>query len=373
MGLFGASLLKVIEWTDASSDQIVYKYEYNIKKNFIAKGSALTVRDSQVAIFADKGRMADVFEPGYYKLDTDNIPVLTKLLSWKYGFESPFKSDIYFVNTKQFTKNKWGTKNPIIIRDADFGSVRVRCFGTFAFKVKDAFSFMKELSGTNSSFKTDDIVEFLKSTLIMHVSDAISESKVPVLDMAGNLIELSRVVLSSIAPAFDEIGVEITAFNLENFSMPDELEKALDERTKLGMMRGNMDVYMQMAQADALKEAAKNPGTAGGMMGAGIGMGMGMGMGKTFSQMADTTAQQPKETVKVKCSNCGATVKEGVKFCPECGKPMGNVCPKCGKVVADGAKFCPECGASMKKTCPKCGAELSPNAKFCPECGEKID
>lgn len=144
------ALLKVIEWTDNSSDTIVYKVD--MKGNQINRGSALTVRDSQVAIFCDKGRMADVFLPGFYKLDTDSLPVITKLLSWKYGFETPYKSDVYFVNTKQFTGQKWGTSNPIMIRDADYGAVRVRGFGTYSFRVKDAFVFMQELSAPIPAF-----------------------------------------------------------------------------------------------------------------------------------------------------------------------------------------------------------------------------
>ena len=186
------AILKVIEWTDDSSNTLVYKVD--TKNNVIKRGSALTVRESQVAIFCDKGRMADVFLPGYYKLETDSLPVLTKLLSWKYGFESPFKSDIYFVNTKQFTGQKWGTANPIIVRDADYGAVRVRGFGSYSFRVKDAFKFMTELSGTNSTFLTQDITDHIRSILVMGISDAIGESGIPILDMAGNLMELSATV-----------------------------------------------------------------------------------------------------------------------------------------------------------------------------------
>ena len=364
-------LLKVIEWKDNSSNQIVYKYEYNIKKDYINRGSKVIVRDSQVCIFADKGRMADVFLPGTYDLDTDNIPIITKLLSWKYGFESPFKSDVYFVNTKQFTNNKWGTMNPIIIRDKDYGAVRVRGYGSYSFKVKDAYVFMQELSGTNSSYETGDIVEWLKSMLVTGISDAIGESKIPILDMAGNLVELGNIVKKSLEEDFEKIGIELVKFNFENFSMPPELEKALDEQTRLGMMRQNIDVYTQMGKVEALKEAAKNPGAAGTMVGAGVGLGVGVGMGRAFGDMSSDVAKNTVEE-KENCPHCGASVKKGNKFCPECGKPMGNVCPKCGASVDKNAKFCPECGASLKPKCPKCGSEVAPGAKFCPECGEKL-
>jgi len=367
-------MLKIVEWKDNSTNTIVYKYEYNIKKDFIAKGSKVIVRDSQVCVFADKGRMADVFEPGTYTMDTDNIPLLTKLMSWKYGFESPFKSDVYFVNTKQFPNNKWGTSNPIIVRDKDFGMVRVRCFGTYTFRVKDAYIFMKELSGTRSSYRTEDITGWLRSLVVTGTADAIGESKIPLLDMAGNLLELSEIVRKAMEEKMEAVGVELTAFNIENFSMPENLEKALDKQIELGMMRQNIDVYTQMSQAEALKEAAKNPGMAGSTMGAGIGLGMGVGMGQTFNQMASQNVQQaqPKEE-KMKCPHCGKEIKAGSKFCPECGKPTGNVCPKCGATVSEGAKFCPECGTSLKLTCPKCGHELKNGTKFCPECGTKIE
>lgn len=338
------ALLKVIEWTDNTSDTIVYKVD--MKGNEIKRGSALTVRDSQVAIFCDKGKMADVFLPGYYKLDTDSLPIITKLLSWKYGFQTPYKSDVYFVNTKQFTGQKWGTANPIMIRDADYGAVRVRGFGTYAFRVKDAFVFMQELSGTNSSFTTQDITEYIRSMLVMGISDAIGESGIPVLDMAANLMELSAAVKKSLSARFESMGLDLTAFNFESFSLPPELEKALDESTRLGMMRKNIDIYTQLAQADALKEAAKNPGMAGGTMGAGLGMGMGMQMGQMFANM-NQQKQSPAENQK-HCTNCGAAISPTAKFCPECGTPTEAVCPKCGTKLPPKSKFCPDCGEKIR-------------------------
>ncbi len=360
-------ILKVIEWKDNSSDTIVHRMQIN-KRDFISKGSMLIVRDSQAAIFSDKGKMADVFLPGTYKLDTHNVPLLTTLMSWKYGFESPFKSDIYYVNTKQFTNRKWGTLNPIMIRDKDFGAVRVRGYGSYAFRVSDPYVFMQELSGTNSSYETQDIEEWLRSIVVTGITDAIAESKIPVLDMAANLLELGEVVSKALAPDLEKIGIELTKFNFENFSLPENLEKVLDKTTELGMMRGSMDVYTQMAQADAIRDAAKNPGMAGSMMGAGIGVGLGAGMGQMFGSALNQT---PKEAKVCKCPNCGANVKEDTKFCPECGKPVKSTCPKCGKAVKEGSKFCPECGQSLQPVCAKCGAKLNAGAKFCPECGEK--
>lgn len=360
-------ILKIIEWKDESKNQIVYKI--NCAKDYINRGSKVIVRESQACIFSDKGRMADVFLPGTYSLDTNNIPIITKLLSWKYGFESPFKSDVFFVNTKQFANNRWGTINPIIVRDSDFGNVRIRGYGTYSFRVKDPYKFMCELSGTNSSYKTEDIQDWLRSIVVTGVTDAIGESKTPILDMAADLLELGETVKNTMQEDLDKIGIELVKFNFENFSLPENLEKALDKQTEMNIMRKNMDVYTQMAQADALKEAAKNPGMAGSMMGAGIGLGMGANMGKAFSDMSQDIGKPQEE--QVKCSKCGTMMKKSAKFCPECGTPNGIACPKCGAIQKEGAKFCSECGASLKVTCRKCGAELAPGIRFCPECGTK--
>ena len=344
-------ILKNIEWTDSSSNLIIWKYPIN--KDHVNKGSALTVRESQVAIFVDKGRLADVFLPGYYKLDTNNMPVLTKLMSWKYGFETPFKSDIYFVNTKQFTNQKWGTANPILVRDKDYGAVRIRGFGNYSFKVDDAYVFMQNLSGTNTKFETAQITDYLRSMVVSGISDAIGESKIAVLDMAANLQELSRIVETKVAEDFKAIGLELTNFVFESFSLPEELEKALDKNTSLGMMRGNMDVYTQMETLEAMKEAAKNPGAAGGTMGAGMGLGMGMGLGNIFAnnmqQMnSQNQTQSQNQPQKKFCPNCGAEINGNPKFCPECGQKMKHVCPDCGTEVKASAKFCPECGRKLK-------------------------
>lgn len=336
------AILKNIEWVDTGSNLIVYKFPIN--KDQINKGSVLTVRESQVAIFVDKGRLADVFLPGYYKLTTDNIPVLTKLMSWKYGFETPFKSDIYFVNTKQFTNQKWGTQNPILIRDRDYGAVRVRAFGNYAFRVDDAYVFMQNLSGTNVQFDSSEIVDYLRSFVVTGISDVIGESQIPVLDMAGNLQEMSKIVEQKVADDFKSIGLKLTKFVFENFSLPEELERALDKNASMGVLRKNLDVYTQVETLDAMKEAAKNPGSAGGAMGAGMGLGMGMGMGNIFAQ----NMQQ--------MNTAGG----------------GKICPICGANVSPSAKFCQECGQNMRPTCPNCGIEVRANAKFCAECGTKL-
>ncbi len=339
------ALLKNIEWKDNSNNVLIHKYD--MKDDYISKGSVLTVRDGQNVVFATQGKMADVFLPGYYKLDTKSIPVLTKLMSWKYGFQNPFRSDVYFVSTRQFTNQKWGTPNPITIRDKEYGAVRVRGFGTYSFRVKDAYVFLSELSGSGQSFVTEDITDHLRSVLISGITDAIGESNLSILDFAANLDELGDRVKASLSEHFKSIGLELVKLTIENLSLPEELEKALDKNTAAMMRRGTTDVEMRLAQADALREAAKNPGMAGSMLGAGMGMGMGANMGRMFSQMSES--ETTNTAGKKFCPQCGASVGAKVKFCPDCGAKLSanNACSKCGAAIKAGSKFCSECGNKL--------------------------
>jgi membrane protease subunit (stomatin/prohibitin family) len=276
MGLFDTlrnEFIDIIEWTDDTSDIILWKfprYENEIKMN-----AKLTVRESQVAIFLNEGVIADVFPAGMYTLNTQNMPILATLKGWKYGFDSPFKADVFFVNTKQFTNQKWGTKNPIMVRDAEFGPVRLRAFGSFAFRVNDAAKFFKEVSGTNSEFTVDGINEQLRNLAITRGMDAIAESKIPVLDLASNYDEVSQLITDKIKAEFNELGLELTKFLIENISLPPEVEQALDKRSSMGII-GNLGAYTQFQAANAMETAAANPN--GGLMGAGLAAGMGVGM-----------------------------------------------------------------------------------------------
>jgi membrane protease subunit (stomatin/prohibitin family) len=329
------AILKNIEWTIEDQDTIIQKYD--LGKNQVNKGSALTVREGQAAIFIYKGKLADVYLPGFYKLDTDNMPILTKLMSWKYGFQTPFKADIYFVSTKQFTNQKWGTANPIIVRDQDYGAVRVRAYGTYAFRVQDPYIFMKNVTGTCSNFTSDEISGYLRSLLVSGITDSLGESKLSILDLAGNMQEMGDMVEKKLAEDFKNIGLEISKFTFENFSLPEALEKALDENSALSMYRKNMDVYAAKGQTDALMNASKNTGAMGGFMGAGLGMTMGNMMGQQMTQANNQSA----------CPKCKCMVKEGTKFCPECGTKLKPTCPDCKKEYPAGTKFCPECGKKL--------------------------
>ena len=287
MGLFDKlrnEFIDIIEWTDNTTDTIMWKfprYQNEIKMN-----AKLTVRESQVAVFLNEGAIADVFQPGMYTLQTQNMPILATLKGWKYGFDSPFKADVFFINTKQFTNQKWGTKNPIMLRDAEFGPVRLRAFGSYAFKVIDGGKFLKEIAGTNQEFTVDEINEQLRNLAVSRGMDAIAESKIAVLDLASQYDEVSKIITDKIKPEFQEMGLDVTKFLIENISLPPEVEAALDKRSSMGII-GNLGAFTQFQAANAMDEAAKNP-NGGGLMGAAMGAGMGFGvanqMGNAFQQ-----------------------------------------------------------------------------------------
>ena len=348
-----ALFLKILEWADDSKDTLVYKLPLEKGGREINQKSRLIVRESQQAIFVHKGKICDVFPAGTYDLNTNIFPILSKLAGWKYGFQTPISVDIYFVNTKQFTGYKWGTANPIVIRDPEFGMVRVRGYGSYSLKVDAADVFLKELFGTNSSYSTHDISDWLKSLLVSYLTDAIGESKVSVLDLAGNTLEFNQIISASVQNKFKEIGLKLTNLIIENMSVPEEVEKAIDERSKLGILGDKTDVLMKVAAAEALKDAAKNQGTGGAFVGAGMGIGAGAGIGAMFAEaMRGSSSQptsQPSNTNNSTCPSCGASISSKAKFCPECGQKLATkkFCPECGKEVSGSSKFCPECGTKF--------------------------
>ncbi len=373
MGLFGffkKQLLKVIEWKDDSKETIVYRFPLK-DRDEIMTSSTLVVRESQVAVFVHKGVVQDVFTPGTYKLSTENIPFLTKALSLPTGFESPIKAEVYYVNTKQFVGQKWGTQNPIMMRDNEFGTVRLRGFGVYSFKVEDAKVFMKEVFGTNAVYSVGDVTTQLKPMLIEAVTDAIAESKISALDLAANYREFSSKIVDMGQEQFAKLGLKLCSLVIENISLPEEVEKVLDERTKLGVLEDKMGTYTQYQTAQAIKDAANNP-SGGNLAGLGVGLGAGATIGNVFAGSV-ATENKPKEN-SVECISCGAKIKKGAKFCPDCGASQVLTCAKCGAELGKDAKFCPECGEKVvnKNVCAKCGATLKKGAKFCPECGNKI-
>jgi len=277
--------IDVIEWTDDSRDTLVWRFErYG---NEIKYGAKLTVREGQAAVFVHEGQLADVFSPGLYELETNNLPILTTIQHWDHGFQSPFKSEIYFVSTRRFQDLKWGTKNPIMIRDPEFGPTRLRAFGTYSIRVIDPGVFLKEIVGTDGEVTTDEVTDQIRNVITSRFSNALASSRIPVLDLAANTDDLAQFVRGRIAPEIAAYGLETPALFIENISLPPEVEKALDRRTSMGVV-GDLRKYAQFQSAEAIRAAAENPGVGG----AGVGMGLGAGMGMAMAnQMANIWAQ----------------------------------------------------------------------------------
>jgi membrane protease subunit (stomatin/prohibitin family) len=280
--------IDIIEWTDDTRDTMVYRfprYDHEIKN-----GAKLIVRESQVAAFVNEGSLTDLFQfPGTFTLSTQNLPILSKIKGWKYGFESPFKAEVYFVSTRVFTDRKWGTKNPIMLRDAEFGPTRLRAFGSFAIKVSDPATFLKQIVGTDGRFTVNEIGDQVRDMVTARFADVLGESKIPVLDLAANQDELGKFLTQRIAPDFEPFGLQIVALMVENISLPPEVEKVLDQRTSMGVI-GDLGKYTQFQTAQAIGDAARNPG---GLAGAGAGMGAGFAMANQMgAAMAAPSGQQ---------------------------------------------------------------------------------
>jgi membrane protease subunit (stomatin/prohibitin family) len=297
LDFLSGQFIDVIEWTDDTRDTMVWRFERYGHE--IKYGAKLTVREGQAAVFVHEGQLADVFGPGLYMLETNNLPILTSLQHWDHGFKSPFKSEIYFVNTTRFPDQKWGTKNPIICRDPEFGPVRLRAFGTYTVKVKDPAVFMREIVGTDGEFTMDEIADQIRNIIVQEFSRVVAGSGIPVLDMAANTQDLGKLLADRIAPTLAQYGVDLPELYIENISLPEAVEAALDKRTSIGVA-GDLNRYMQYSAAEAMTEAAKNPGAAGQAMGMAVGMGMG-GMAGPWGQSpaAAPAAPPPPPVVKV--------------------------------------------------------------------------
>jgi len=348
MRFIARQLLKVIEWTDTKSNLISYKFPMTDRTE-IMNGSQLIVREGQVAIFSKEGRIADVFAPGRHRLETKNLPFLTSIMNWNKGFNSPFKCDVFFVNTRQFAGQKWGTANPFTMRDKDFGMIRIRGFGSYSFRVIDAKLLMIEMIGSRPNFTTEDIQDHIRSIITSKITDVIADSKFSALDLSSKLSqfnEIAKVAMNN--KYFEPIGLTLSAFIVENISFPENVERMIDERSSVGIMSDKMGSFVAMQQAQAMRDAANNQSGGGMMFGMGVMGGMAGGMMGNNSPMNQAQDQPRPASGGGFCSKCGAGLKPGARFCSGCGEKQG----------ANNA-----CG---------CGAKLKPNAKFCGDCGTKV-
>jgi membrane protease subunit (stomatin/prohibitin family) len=325
---FKKQFIDVIQWTEDAPG--VLQWRYPMQDMEIQNGAQLTVRESQMAVFVNEGVFADVFSPGLYKITTQNLPLLTNLRHWDKLFESPFKSDVYFFSTRHQTNQRWGTPMPITIRDKEFGAVRLRANGLYSFHLHDPAVFHQKVAATQGTYTIEELEPHLRNTIVGKVSDTFAKSGVPFLDMAANIEIFSAAMRTQVSPMFADYGLTLDTFQVESLSLPEELQKRLDERISMNMV-GDMRQYSQFQAAQSIPIAAANEGGAAGL-GAGLGAGMAIGISMDVAISCNLQATQPAASN----APAPATPSADTKFCGECGSkiPRAN-------------KFCPECGAKQ--------------------------
>jgi membrane protease subunit (stomatin/prohibitin family) len=335
MSFLSKQFIDVIQWTEPEDGILAYRYPMEDME--IQNGGKLTVRDSQLAVFVNEGRVADVFAPGLYTLNTQTLPILTYLMNWDKAFKSPFKSDVYYFSTRLQTNQRWGTATPITIRDKEFGAVRMRGYGIYAYKIADPKLFYQKISGTRDLYRVPDLEGQLRNTIVARMTDSFAQSSVPFLDMAANQAALGQKIAETLKPSFAELGLSLENFVMENISLPDELQKMLDQRISMNML-GDMGKYTQFQVAQSLPIAAGNEG-GGGVAGIGVGLGAGLTMANSMMN----------------------AMKPGEQAPPPAGGPASSAGP-----VAPAAPAAP---ATDTKFCTNCGNKIPRTSKFCPECG----
>jgi membrane protease subunit (stomatin/prohibitin family) len=321
----GKQFIDVIQWNEPEPGILAFRYPMLDME--IQSGGQLTVRESEMAAFVDEGKIADIFGPGLYTLTTHNLPILTDLKNWDKDFESPFKSDVYFFSTHLQIDQKWGTATPITIRDKEFGAVRIRCYGIYSYRIVDPRTFFAQISGTRQSYFAYELEDQLRNTIVARLTDIFANSDVAYIDMNAKEAALGDKVLEQMKPAFTAFGLELTQFVVENVSLPDELQKSLDQRIGMNMV-GDLDKYSQFAAAQAMTTAAANPGGAAGL-------GMGLGAGAVIAQ-AMSAATKPAAAPAPAPAPAPATAAADVKFCISCGH-----------AIPRHASFCPDCGIAQ--------------------------
>ncbi len=370
--------LEVIEWLDPDGRLLVHRFPEEGSTD-IKMGAQLIVRESQAAVFFRDGKGLDVFGPGRHTLSTLNLPILTRLLSLPWGFTSPFRAEVYFVNLRVFTELKWGTQEPVAFKDKELGLVRLRAFGIFTARVTQPLLFVNTLVGTQGAYTSDQIDTYLREVIVSRLNDFLGEHMETILQLPKQYDEIGAAVKARLQDDFHRYGLELIDFFINAITPPPNVQRMMDERSGMAAV-GNLDDFMKYKAAKALGDAAAGIGSGGaGAGGAGLGMGAGLGFllpGMLYRTLRpeDADPQRIQERGTVNCPKCHAEVPLTGRFCPACGNQMvvANKCPRCGENVTAEAKFCPACGVNLKETfaCPHCRATLPPGTKFCPSCGE---
>jgi membrane protease subunit (stomatin/prohibitin family) len=359
-----AQTLEVLEHHDPTGEEIVYRFPQSGSAE-IKLGAQLVVHESQEAVLYRDGKALDVFGPGRHTLSTQNIPLLTKIMAAPFGGTSPFRVSVVFVNRRTFLDQKWGTREPVVFRDSELGMVRLRAFGNYAYRIADSQLFVNTVVGSQGLFDTDRLKDFYRDVIVSRLNDLLGETLKTIFDLARYYDELGAAAKARLAEDFAKYGVDLTDFYINSITPPDEVQEKMDERAAMGAV-GDMNTYMKFKAAQAIQDAAgAGGGGEGGAASAGMGLGLGAGFGAMMPGMIANAMQQAGQGGQPQsggaaapdgaaaaagafCSDCGANVPSGAKFCPGCGKPQAiSGCSGCGQPVPDGAKFCPHCGTKQ--------------------------
>lgn len=371
-----SQFMEVIEWLDQTGEAMIHRYPEEGSAE-IKFGAQLIVRESQAAIFFRDGKGLDILGPGRHTLTTRNLPILTKVLSLPWGFTSPFRAEVYFVNLKVFTNMRWGTQDPVAFKDRELGLIRLRAFGSFTLQVTQPLLFINALVGTSGSFATAQIEAYLREIIVSRLNDFLGENLGSLFDLPKVYDEMGKAVKGRLMNDFRKYGIEMVDFYINRITPPEEVQKRIDERSGMAAV-GDLDQFLKFKAAQAIGDAAGSGGSTGGGQAAGMGIGVGAGIGMMLPGMIFKSPGPEKrpESGGVQCPECHGEVAVDSRFCSHCGHQMVVIkkCSRCHKNLTATARFCPSCGLdqTVELHCGKCQTKLPAGTKFCFHCGEPV-